>query len=188
MATQELNKEGLLKNSPDSIFLYGGGFMRPLDPDPEDIQIEAIAHALSNQCRWTGHVSEFLSVAEHSVLCSYIEPTLDCLLHDASEAYLSDLARPIKHAPGLGEVYRECETRLEQVIAERFGLAPPPMSDAVKAADNAMLFREAEQLLPELGEMMPDPPEGTPYCQNWSPKMAKQMFLERFIDLGGVVD
>lgn len=62
------------------------------------------------------------------------------------------------------------------------------MSDAVKYADNAMLFREAEQLLPELGEMMPDPPEGTPYCQNWSPKMAKEMFMERFIELGGVVD
>lgn len=188
MAVAKLNKEGLLKASPDSIATYGGGWFRPLDPDPELIEIEAIAHALGNQCRWTGHVLKFYSVAEHAVLCSYIEPTLDCLLHDASEAYLSDLARPIKHADGLGIVYRECEEKLEAAIAVRFGLAPPPMSAAIKAADNAMLFREAEELVPHLGEMMPTPDENTPRVQCWTPKRAKKEFLYRFKELSGTTD
>lgn len=188
MAAKALNKNGLLKGSPDSIATFGGGWFRPLDPDPELIEIEAIAHALANQCRWTGHVLNFYSVAEHAVLCSYIEPTLDCLLHDASEAYLSDLARPIKHAPGLGDVYRECEEKLEAAIAERFGLAPPPMSAAIKTADNAMLFREAWELVPHLGEMMPEPDEGTPHVQCWTPKRAKKEFLYRFKELSGASD
>src|SRR3954471_11712639 len=118
--------DGLLRSSPATIFTYGGGTIEPLEPDPADIDIRAIAHSLSQQCRWTGHTSRFYSVAEHCVLTSRIERSLECLLHDASEAYLSDLARPVKKAPGLGDVYRECELALEQAIAERFNLTPPP--------------------------------------------------------------
>src|SRR4051812_13091677 len=69
--------DGLLRSSPATIFTYGGGTIEPLNPDPADIDIRAIAHALSQQCRWTGHTSRFYSVAEHCVLASRIERSLD---------------------------------------------------------------------------------------------------------------
>lgn len=183
--SRRLNKDGLLRSSPATIFTYGGGTIEPLDPDPEDITLEAIAHALSHQCRWTGHTLKFYSVAEHSVLVSEMEPSLEALLHDASEAYLADLARPIKKAAGLGEVYLEVEAKLERAIAERFTLAWP-MSKAVAFADDALLKQEAKTLVPHLGELMPDPPEGTPAIHCWTPRSAERAFVRRFKELGGV--
>lgn len=189
--TPELNKDGLVKHSPATIFLYNGGTIEPLNPDPDDINIVDIAHALSNLCRWTGHVKKFCSVAEHCVHVSKMVPMeerLAALLHDASEAYLADLARPIKQAPGLGEKYLEVEFKLEQVIATKFNLAPPPMSANIKAADNGMLFREAEILIPHLGKFMPKPDKGTPHVQCWLPAEAEQRFLEAFEKYGGKYD
>lgn len=183
----KLRTDGLFRASPAAIATFGGGYFEPLDPDPALLDIRAIAHSLSQQCRWTGHTTRFYSVAEHCVLASRITKTLDCLLHDASEAYLSDLARPVKKAPGLGEVYQEAEFRLEQAIAVRFGLAPPPMSRAVKEADEAMLKREAHQLVPHLGAIMAEPPKGTPLCKCWAPQAAEAFFLERYVELGGTL-
>src|ERR1039457_118422 len=74
----------------------------PLDPNPEKILIDDIAHALAHQCRFGGHASRFYSVAEHSVHVSRLCPPEDALwglLHDASEAYLVDLPRPLKQLP-----------------------------------------------------------------------------------------
>lgn len=181
----KLRADGLFRNTPGAIATFGGGYIEPLDPDPELIDIYAIAHALAQQCRWTGHTLRFYSVAEHCVLASRITKSLECLLHDASEAYLSDLARPVKQAPGLGEVYLAAELKLEQAIAQRFGLKPPPMSKAVKAADEAMLKREAHQLVPHLGAIMAEPPSGTPHCKCWAPPAAEAFFLERYAELGG---
>src|ERR1043166_2635242 len=141
-----LNADGLLTSTPDAIATYSGGWIRPLDPDPQDINIDDIAHALSNQCRFTGHTKEFYSVAEHCVLCMHIvrdilKPNasvrllLTTLLHDGSEAYLSDMARPVKKAEGFGEFYLAAEERLEVAIAERFKLSFP-YPDEVKRADN----------------------------------------------------
>lgn len=179
-------EEGLYSDARSSIATFGGGRINPLDPDPNDIDLQSLAHSLSNQCRWTGHVSSFYSVAEHCVLVSHIVPTLEALLHDGSEAYLSDLARPIKKAAGLGEVYLEVEAGLERAIAERFGFSPPPMSDEVRAADDAMLRQEAKQLLPHFGAIMSDPPLGTPKVNCWTPVEAKYEFIWRFRALGGV--
>jgi hypothetical protein len=83
----------------DWIQTYSGRQFWPLDPRVEDVHLEDIAHALSNVCRYTGHVREFYSVAEHSVHVSWScepEDALWGLLHDASEAYLADMARPVK--------------------------------------------------------------------------------------------
>jgi len=180
-----LRADGLFRNTPGMIATFGGGTIEPLDPDPADIDIHAIAHSLAQQCRWTGHTLHFYSVAEHCILASRITSTLECLLHDASEAYLSDLARPVKKAPGLGDVYQAAELRLEQAIAVRFGLRPPPMSREVKAADEAMLKREAQELVPHLGQIMAAPPKGTPLTRCWSPPAAEAFFLERYVELGG---
>lgn len=189
MTPEVLNKDGLVAASPDTIFTFGGGTIRPLDPSVEDIDIVSIAHSLSQQCRWTGHSSQFYSVAEHSILVSMMVPgeyKLEALLHDASEAYLSDLARPVKKAPGLGEVYLQAELALESAIAEKFQLSPPPMSAEVKYADEQMLRREAHQLIPHLGVLMPLPDWMTPWVWCWSPQMAEMKYLELFLKYGGV--
>jgi len=187
MNAANLNEDGLLVSAPDSIYTFSGRFIRPLDPDPEDIFISDIAHALGNQCRWTGHVSSFYSVAEHSVHVAACVPQklrLTALLHDASEAYLTDLARPIKKAPGLGELYHEAEARLEAAIAARFDIEDGPLSHSpIKQADEWMLWREAQCLLP--GLVLPQAPEGCPMPQCWSPRMATEMFHEAFREYGG---
>ena len=91
----------------DWIQTMSGVIFYPLDPRPEEIRIEDIAHALSHQCRFAGHCREFYSVAEHSVRVSRELPQefmLWGLLHDASEAYLVDLPRPIKRWSAMGRL------------------------------------------------------------------------------------
>lgn len=167
-----------------TICTYTGRTIRPLSPDPEDIDIEDIAHSLSNSCRFTGHVREFYSVAQHSVLCSYIVPPeyrMMALLHDASEAYLSDIARPIKMEPEFGDVYRTAETRLEEAIAVKFGL-DHPWAPEVKEADNVLLRTEQRDLMPAVFRHA-----GEGYLSEeidpWLPHIAKTAFLDRYYAL-----
>jgi len=88
----------------DHITTYTGEDFRPLDPNPDQIHIEDIAHALSLLCRANGHIIRFYSVAQHSINCANeakarglsMRVQTACLLHDASEAYLSDITRPVK--------------------------------------------------------------------------------------------
>lgn len=127
----------------------------PLDPRPEDVDLTDIAHALSLICRFTGHVREFYSVAQHSLLVAdrafeLAPPERDRaaakwgLLHDASEAYLVDVARPVKRLPEMAG-YREAERRVQTAICERFGL-PPEEPPEVKQADRDVLYTEARDL------------------------------------------
>src|ERR1700722_9509595 len=95
----------IVPNTRDYITTYTGKIFRPLHPDAVDICIEDIAHALSMQCRFTGHSREFYSVGDHCLWVSDVaaelgrpEDALWGLLHDASEAYLHDIASPIKRA------------------------------------------------------------------------------------------
>ena len=133
----------------------------PLDPHPEDIDISDIAHALSLICRFGGHCREFYSVAEHCVHVSLVAArlareagadaeesravALAGLLHDASEAYLGDMIRPLKHQPEMA-AYRAAEVAVAQAIAERFGL-PWPMHPEVKQADEVLLATEARDIM-----------------------------------------
>lgn len=96
-----------------------------IKPTTHDIDIDDIAHALSNLCRYTGHSRVFYSVAQHSVLVShYIDPTYESpalnlagLLHDAQEAYLGDMSSPLKsHNPG----YKAMERVFQEVIERKF--------------------------------------------------------------------
>ena len=102
-----------------------GKHFYPLNPNPQDIDIEDIAHALSLICRANGHFKHFYSVAQHSIACAEeaiergcsVEVILGCLLHDASEAYLCDVTRPVKkHIPQ----YLRAEEKLQAVIWKRF--------------------------------------------------------------------
>ena len=101
---------------------YTGIYIDLLDPSPEDIRIEDIAHALAQVPRFAGHLKHPYSVAQHSIFCSRLAPPelkLQALLHDASEAYISDIPSPIKkHLTS----YKIIERRLMDAIEERFNL------------------------------------------------------------------
>lgn len=178
----------LVEDAPDSIITFTGRVVRPLSPDPETICIEDIAHALSNQCRFTGHTRQFYSVAQHSVMVSwmvYRADGLHGLLHDASEAYLSDLARPLKYTNGLGDVYREAEKKLQQAIWDKFCRGWKE-SIFVKMADDVMLVREAATLMPKnfpLNEEQLSDSENIEPFSCWMPDYAEQMFLQRYKEL-----
>ena len=106
---------------------YTGKKIDPMSMTADDVSIQDIAHALSLTCRGGGPVSYFFSVAQHSINCMKEAKArgwserlqLACLLHDASEAYISDIIRPVKvHLSN----YLEIEGNIMKVILERFGL------------------------------------------------------------------
>ncbi len=167
---------------------YTGRAFYPLDPDPDSIVIEDIAHALSLQCRFTGHVRTFYSVGEHSVRLSLIVPMADRLwglMHDASEAYMVDLARPIKRHSELGTIYKQIEAGLMRAICQRFGL-PPQEPASIEQADRTMLVTEKRDLLGP--EPRPWTHQDEPLADQihpWTSAAAESCFLDRFIRLGG---
>lgn len=176
---------GLYDIADGAIVTYTGGTIEPLNPNPDDINIEDIAHSLSMQCRFTGHVSSFYSVAQHSYHVSELVPEEDRLwglLHDATEAYLADIARPIKHMPGFGEAYRTAETILEAAVAARFGLALP-MPESVKLADMTMLWSEQEDFMPGLNTREDTDIRYPGALTGWEPWLAKENFLMRYAEL-----
>ena len=133
----------------NNIRTWSGVFFSPLDPKPEDIKAEDIAHALSLLCRANGHFRCFYSVCQHCIACYdeacsrglSREVRLACLLHDASEAFISDITRPVKH--NLPE-YLIIEKRLQDTIYRRFGIDPDDrdVMDRVTEIDDAMLYHE----------------------------------------------
>lgn len=140
----------------------------PLDPRPEDILIEDIARGLATGCRYSGQIGigtgyVFYSVAEHSVIVSiYAEKrarelglgaaiartwALEGLLHDASEAYIGDVSRPVKYSQVM-RGYRAVERRLEAVIAERFDLRPTAQCKReIKSIDKRILVDEIDAFM-----------------------------------------
>lgn len=174
--------EGQMRNG-DWIQTFTGRKFWPVDPRADEIEIEDIAHALSLLCRYGGHCLRFYSVAEHSVLLSRAmapEFKLHALLHDASEAYLIDLPRPIKNClPG----YREAEAAIEAAVAERFGL-PPVMPPQVKEADTRILMDErAVNMRNAPSKWTTDTTPLGIELQFWSPYRAEVEFLNEFESL-----
>lgn len=170
------------KRVGDWIQTYSGRKVWPLSPQPIDLDIEDIAHALSNICRYTGHVREFYSVAQHSVIASRIVPVEFArwaLLHDATEAYLCDVAKPVK--PFLGD-YKAIERRMMDCVCERFGM-PLDEPPSVKEADWILLATEHRDLMPPSPEPWYFPPGIKPLLARIvpvSPAAAKAAFLARF--------
>jgi hypothetical protein len=116
-------KENL--NAVRSIRTISGNYVNVFDPDPDTLLIDDIAHALSMQPRFGGHLPEFYSVAQHSILCSLIandENKYNALMHDASEAYLLDMPKPIKlEMPD----YNLIEDNLMKVLSKKFNFEYP---------------------------------------------------------------
>lgn len=170
---------------------FSGRAFPLLAPTRDDVSIKDIAQSLALQCRFAGHTRRFYSVAEHSLHVSRAVPrdlALAGLLHDAAEAYVQDITRPLKQVL---EGHRAVEARVWEVIAERFGL-PGLLPPEVKEADMRMLATEAEYL------MLPPPRPwnlpATPYFLSeigldhprqlcLPPREAHRRFLERFAEL-----
>lgn len=130
----------------------GSGFLHILDPRPEEIHLADIARGLSRIARFNGHTTVFYSVAQHSILCEWIardrglgvELQRLALMHDATEAYIGDLIRPVKQALPR---YQEIEAGIWRAIAARFRL-PAEIPAEIKAIDNAALATEKRDLCP----------------------------------------
>lgn len=177
-----------------AILTSSGRYFDFMSPDPESIVIEDIGTALSRICRFTGHTKQFYSVAQHSVLVSYLVPSqyaLQGLLHDASEAYLGDVSSPLKQ---LLPDYKAIEKRVESAILARFGL-PFPLHPSIKEADLRALVTERRDLMPEpiqryrvtdaVAWSWTDGVEVTAAVPLpvFNPEIARAMFLARFNEL-----
>jgi hypothetical protein len=170
---------------------YSGKAFHYDAPTPDMVDIRDIAHALSNLCRFAGHCKRFYSVAEHSVLVSLLVPpqyALQGLLHDATEAYVVDVPRPLKE---MLTDYQDVEDTVWKVIAEKFGL-PETLHQSVKLADNMLLLSERNALFdrpPPIpwGEWRKGISPAKIAVYGMSPKPAGAVFLERFKELGGTV-
>ena len=140
----------------DYITTYSGTHIIPTAPVAADIHITDISHSLSLVCRGNGHVTHFFSVGQHCIHCALeaeargysTRVCLACLLHDASESYMSDVPRPFK--PYLKE-YKALEEQLLAVIYEKY-LGSPLTSEEeslVKKVDDDMLYYDLSVLLRE---------------------------------------
>ncbi|MGO9265208.1 MAG: hypothetical protein ACLQBA_10030 [Candidatus Binataceae bacterium] len=167
-----------------TIMLASGRLFDFLDPHASDFTIDDIAHGLSYVCRYAGQCRGFYSVAEHSILVSETVTSFayEALLHDAAEAFIGDVTRPLKQ---LLPEYRRIESNVEDAIIERFGL-DRRFKDTVKRADLQVLAAEQAQVM-------------APGCADWAvaagiepaqvkvrylpPEVAKRRFLNRYLQL-----
>ena len=178
-----------------------------LDKHPKHwpIDIADIAHALSSICRWSGHVRNFFSVAQHSftMACQidhkkWPKESMALLLHDASEAYLNDVISPLKRRlreGGRPSRYDVLEKKCQEAIAKTFGLPEDAFgTEQVKHYDMRMLMTEYRDLIPPLRD-----PESLPIdITDWAKHMvepferkiepmdsdyAESMFLTKFLEL-----
>jgi len=151
------------------------------NPTVEMFDITDIAHSLSNLCRFGGHINRFYSVAQHSVMVSNLVPhhlALAALLHDASEAYLSDIVRPAKR---LLPEYKELELKIQNVLEERFAVTFD--HEEIHIADNKALYAEASYFYDDISDWGLDGFEHDCIIKPLSAEHARLMFLCRFSEL-----
>lgn len=174
----------------DFITTYKRVHVTPLEPRKEDILIEDIAHALSLMVRANGHFPEFYSVGQHCVHCAEEAMArqlgdriaLACLLHDAGEAYLADITRPVKRNL---DKYREIEERLLDAVYEKFLETPLTEEEKrqVKCIDDALLCHEFFHYMGEwLFEEIPVL-KSSPVFQTEAFHRTEKHYLELFHDL-----
>lgn len=176
---REINKGKRMHG--DWIQTYTGKQFWPLDPRPEHICIEDIAHALSNLCRYTGHTNKFYCVAQHSCFASHLVPSkfaLWGLLHDAAEAYIGDMSRPLK---GMLPEFKQIENKIMIAVCGKFGLFFPE-PPAVKQIDDALLATEMQTFMekPPKPWTLPEPPIPQFDIYPMTSKQCEDWFLVRF--------
>jgi 5'-deoxynucleotidase YfbR-like HD superfamily hydrolase len=175
-----------MEQTPSCISVYDGEYFDFLDPDSSVYTVATIAHALSNLCRYTGHVNRFYSVAEHSVLVSLSVPkkfALEGLFHDAAEAFLGDVSSPLKK---LLPEYRALEDAAMASIARRFNLSPWKLhSLEVHQADKRMYHAERQQIAPGKDDLWHTNLRAVRSVKpvGFSPTVAETLFLERYKEL-----
>ena len=151
----------------------------PLDPRPDEVFIEDIAHALSMQCRYGGHCRRFYSVAEHSVHVARSVPREHArwaLLHDASEAYVVDVPRPLKRFLA---GYKPAEDRVMAAICARFSL-PEDMPTEVDVIDKRIVTDERANLSTSFARWDSTPEPIGVDLNYWLPAQARAVFLAEF--------
>jgi 5'-deoxynucleotidase YfbR-like HD superfamily hydrolase len=178
------------------ISLLSGGRFNYNRPEESDVTIEDIASALSNVCRFSGHLPRFYSVAQHLVNASRIVPpehAFTALMHDTAEAFTNDLPTPLKWAL---PIFKELETKIEAAMSDKFGFQFPYPKE-VKEADTTMLILEKRfvkedtsewPLYEEIERNILKPANkirllNTVDLNSWQPRRAKREFLERFNEL-----
>ena len=167
---------------------FSGNRFYPLEPRIDHVAIEDIAHGLAYQCRFNGQTCEFYSVAQHSLVVAALVPprlALAALLHDAAEAYLGDMVKPLKV---LLPAFAEIEEKVTDIIAATYAI---DFSDyaPIKRADLVALATEKRDLMPHSVERwaylddiraLPD------RIEPWGPGEAKRRFLAEFARLDGL--
>lgn len=162
----------------------------PMDPRPEDICIEDVAHALSNLCRYTGHTVRFYSVGEHSLVVERLAPEemkFPALMHDAHEAYINDIAKPFKLCL---PQYQEVEDANWRALAEAFEI-DPVLPVEIKEIDKAVFRAERLQLMSSwTGPLVDADTVGEGFTPDvgylgMRPDQAEITFLHRYRELRG---
>lgn len=185
------------------ITTFTGRAFNLCDPTPDMVCIEDIAHHLAMVCRWAGATTDFFSVAQHSVLVSKIVPPVLqrwALLHDAAEAYVGDVTRPLKVLMRQIEssvvdrcAFDQIESRIMKCVAQKFDLGWPEPTD-LKYYDDQLQNLEARMFVRHDGNLhsrttgevtvLPDLTAEqripTPYLVPLSPGAAELMFLARY--------
>jgi hypothetical protein len=166
----------------DPIGTYTGGDFHPLDPDPAAIELADIANGLANTCRYAGQCQFYYSVGTHSIYVSKeladhgSTVQLYGLFHDAAEAYVSDVPRPIKREI---ETFELIEERILNTVWKRLGVSPPTTAEweTVMDADDRLFHYESDTLLAEFEP--PRVPDLSYELTPCSPEAVRERFLDR---------
>lgn len=181
--SQVLDTFGCIGNT---IKVASGHYVDLGKPDPETIDLRSIAAALSKICRFGGHCPKFYSVAEHSVHATLLarsegllgESLIAVFLHDAAEAYVGDMVKPLKASiPQFADV----ERRIEAAIEQRFNVNFAQWATVIKRFDRAMLKAEKTSMWPDDAETwagFSEIEDRHLSLQYWDPGTAEGKFLE----------
>lgn len=174
---------------------YTGQKFWPLDPSPDAVRLEDIAHALAHQCRFNGHTRFFYSVAHHALLCAE-EARLQgagprlvllTLLHDAAEAYIGDITRPVRRSLNefATDVITAVEERIQHAIYRAFGIETPSQEEKafIHRMDNILLATEARDVMRGDGWMLSEKPSKHLRIKPASIKTIRSRFLRTATDL-----
>lgn len=180
-----------VKTRPTSIVTYTGRRVWPVSMTVDDVIPIDVAHALSNICRYNGHVDEFYSVAQHCCLLYdrgvelNLEPLVlkELLIHDATETYCGDMVAPLKHQDEF-QFYRDLEDKIHLIVCDKFEL-PYVFDPIVKDLDISIREAEIRDLKSGIGSTVKQK-AGNQFGEitGWSPAKARSAMIKRMRKTG----